>query len=214
MALIKCPECNKEISNKANMCPNCGFPLDKLEILDKLALEGENNQKEEDLICPKFPKDITKLWIGKMFVNWMDDTYVKGFFDSKENVIEGIPTGKVKIFLHKNGIRISKGYLVSILEIHNSQIISLKHITEEELIREGKSVIGRAVIGHLLLGPLGAIIGGMSGIGPKEKLAYKNYLVINFWDIKTRKPQSMLLNCNPNIGRLIERHKKESKLQY
>lgn len=27
MALINCPECNKEISDKANSCPNCGFPI-------------------------------------------------------------------------------------------------------------------------------------------------------------------------------------------
>ncbi len=27
MALIKCPECGKEISNKAVACPNCGVPI-------------------------------------------------------------------------------------------------------------------------------------------------------------------------------------------
>jgi len=27
MALIKCPECQKEISDKALACPNCGLPL-------------------------------------------------------------------------------------------------------------------------------------------------------------------------------------------
>lgn len=27
MALIKCPECGKEISDKAGSCPNCGYPL-------------------------------------------------------------------------------------------------------------------------------------------------------------------------------------------
>lgn len=27
MALIRCPECRKEISDKATRCPNCGFPL-------------------------------------------------------------------------------------------------------------------------------------------------------------------------------------------
>ena len=26
MALIKCPECGKEISDKATNCPNCGYP--------------------------------------------------------------------------------------------------------------------------------------------------------------------------------------------
>ncbi len=29
MALIKCSECGKEISNKANACPNCGCPVEK-----------------------------------------------------------------------------------------------------------------------------------------------------------------------------------------
>lgn len=27
MALIKCPECEKEISNKVKSCPNCGYPM-------------------------------------------------------------------------------------------------------------------------------------------------------------------------------------------
>lgn len=27
MALIKCPECGKEISDKASACPNCGSPI-------------------------------------------------------------------------------------------------------------------------------------------------------------------------------------------
>lgn len=30
MALINCPECNKEISDKANSCPNCGYPLNNI----------------------------------------------------------------------------------------------------------------------------------------------------------------------------------------
>ena len=29
MALIKCPECGKEISDKAESCPNCGYPIIK-----------------------------------------------------------------------------------------------------------------------------------------------------------------------------------------
>lgn len=33
MALIKCQECGKEISNKANTCPNCGCPIEKEKII-------------------------------------------------------------------------------------------------------------------------------------------------------------------------------------
>ena len=29
MGMIKCPECGKEISDKAEACPNCGAPMAK-----------------------------------------------------------------------------------------------------------------------------------------------------------------------------------------
>lgn len=46
MALINCPECSKEISDKAESCPNCGFPIQKEE-------------SEEYLACPKcFSKEL------------------------------------------------------------------------------------------------------------------------------------------------------------
>lgn len=32
MALIKCPECGKEISDKASSCPNCGYPIESLSL--------------------------------------------------------------------------------------------------------------------------------------------------------------------------------------
>ena len=30
MALIKCPECGKEVSDKASACIHCGYPLAEL----------------------------------------------------------------------------------------------------------------------------------------------------------------------------------------
>lgn len=36
MALIKCPECGKEISDKARACPNCGYPIAKLNDKDSI----------------------------------------------------------------------------------------------------------------------------------------------------------------------------------
>lgn len=30
MAIIKCPECSKSVSDKANSCPNCGCPVSQL----------------------------------------------------------------------------------------------------------------------------------------------------------------------------------------
>ena len=39
MALIKCPECNKEISDKSEKCIHCGFPL-KQNINTKCNING------------------------------------------------------------------------------------------------------------------------------------------------------------------------------
>ena len=41
MALIRCPECGKEISDKASSCPNCGCPISGLEGLVELSKQKE-----------------------------------------------------------------------------------------------------------------------------------------------------------------------------
>lgn len=35
MALVKCIECGKEVSNKADICPNCRCPIEKVSILSR-----------------------------------------------------------------------------------------------------------------------------------------------------------------------------------
>lgn len=45
MAMIKCPECGKEVSDKARSCPNCGNPMTDNQlsfVKDKLTLISWN----------------------------------------------------------------------------------------------------------------------------------------------------------------------------
>ncbi len=44
MALIKCPECGKEISDSAKNCPQCGYPLHTEEAENQ---DEQSNSKEE-----------------------------------------------------------------------------------------------------------------------------------------------------------------------
>lgn len=44
MALINCPECNHQISDKAQSCPNCGYPL--IEISNSNISETNNSENQ------------------------------------------------------------------------------------------------------------------------------------------------------------------------
>lgn len=46
MALINCPECNNEVSDKAVSCPNCGFPI------QEQSFKSASSSIEVN-ICPK-----------------------------------------------------------------------------------------------------------------------------------------------------------------
>lgn len=48
MALIKCPECGKEISDKATVCPNCGYPITSEPIIDSNT-DGESEGKSDTM---------------------------------------------------------------------------------------------------------------------------------------------------------------------
>ena len=100
-------------------------------------------------------------------------------------------------------------------KINKNMIHSYNDITDFELIEDGNTIskggIGRAVVGNLIMGPLGAIVGGMSGIGTKDKMQVTQYVVINFWDVNTRTPQSILIQCDANqpVDAFIARQKQE-----
>lgn len=66
------------------------------------------------------------------------------------------------------------------VHIKLEQIIAANVVTEKEIIEKSKSTVGRAIAGGVVLGPLGAIIGGMSGIGNKVSSSDKYYMVINY----------------------------------
>ena len=49
MGLIKCPECGKEISDKADVCIGCGFPIKKH--LEEQKKKEEEEEKLEEMIA-------------------------------------------------------------------------------------------------------------------------------------------------------------------
>ncbi|CEN87332.1 hypothetical protein [Paraclostridium sordellii] len=106
--------------------------------------------------------------------------------------IDGIP-GYVKGTAIALSIELDTNYLTIRPRVHKhlpevsidmDRLVGVTVASEKEILEKekDKSVIGRAAIGGVLLGPLGAIVGGMSGIGTKtkSKTKSKNYIIINY----------------------------------
>lgn len=92
-----------------------------------------------------------------------------------------------------------------------SQIKAVEDFTETEIIEKNKSVVGRAVGGGIVFGPLGAIIGGMSGTGKKTKTKPKFYIVINY--ISSQADEIKVLTFSSNSRTNIKNFVTELKLR-
>lgn len=60
MAMINCPECGKEVSDKATSCPNCGAPLSVHKQTKFCKHCGEEIDKD-CVICPKCGKQVEEI---------------------------------------------------------------------------------------------------------------------------------------------------------
>jgi hypothetical protein len=106
------------------------------------------------------------------------------------NVIDGLPVDeKAEIHLEFDqdffiveeiGRKGFKSHVINEYKIPLNNIMDTTLTTQKELIERQKSVIGRGVVGGFLFGPAGLILGGMSGIGSKQKTKHNDIYVISF----------------------------------
>lgn len=69
--LIKCPECNKEISDKSTVCIHCGYPIGQKEEKNNICIINNIEYDFSDImqILPKVGNkdtDVHPLYIGRM----------------------------------------------------------------------------------------------------------------------------------------------------
>lgn len=71
MALITCPECGKEVSDMAKMCPNCGYPINDPTVPDVknniCVFKGQRYDLTEVLECVKETYDENGYTTDKKF---------------------------------------------------------------------------------------------------------------------------------------------------
>ena len=67
MALIKCPECGKEISDRVPSCVNCGYPIQSQNAESKVvikALKPMYGQSAKVYICTTSGRCLTEMMTG------------------------------------------------------------------------------------------------------------------------------------------------------
>ena len=119
---------------------------------------------------------------GKKEIESIECPHVKG--------LPSVNAGRLcKIFIDGDSLKVSiaDGGVVKIkwgktFTIPIKNVISFDVVSQKEIAQKSKSVIGRGIAGGLIFGPVGAIIGGMSGIGAKEQKNTQYFVNIAFYD--------------------------------
>ncbi len=125
MSLIQCPECGKEVSDKARSCPNCGYPIQSIKeeirkVKEELFIESEEKEIEDieikalENILKVIPNNQTFNIIKKLSEDFgiglkHSKKIVDYYFENAEfNVCPqcGIHNNKENIFCNECGYRI------------------------------------------------------------------------------------------------------------
>lgn len=96
--------------------------------------------------------------------------HIQGMPNLKEGII-------IEISSNKESINIDDKYFIPKNKVKSKIITNSKVLNEIQ-----KSVIQRSLLGIVVAGPLGAIVGGMSGIGTKKKTELVHFLTLDYID--------------------------------
>jgi hypothetical protein len=131
-------------------------------------------------IPPKFaPKLPANLSVGGIKLFTMGASYINFIVGPNSDVPHLKLAGKLNIQRCDSGLQLSgdRGFFLS---MHYSQIKEVSFLDSVKYRSESKSVLARAGVGAVLLGPAGAIVGGLTGLSKKQISV--NAIRLVYWD--------------------------------
>ena len=172
MALIKCPECGREISDKAASCPNCGFPINT----------GNSNQTGNvtrtfvaaTVHCPPTctqkigPVQIdenNKMFriLGSVPINGKKDGIGKSLFKGMMAISTvGMSVAAEKMIGVGNKQKVGDKTWLKFTDL-----ISYELLEDDSMVTSGG--VGQALVGGALFGGAGAIAGEITGKRVQKK---------------------------------------------
>lgn len=196
MALMNCPECGKEISDRAENCTNCGFPLEPLSFREEEYIQDEreeNNYSNSLETIKNIAKNAMDDWkesyraTKKVGPVKIDENHM--VFQIKGNVLQN---GKKSGAMSKTfkGLMAVSTMGMSVVaekalggaskkvgsnEWHEfSDLLSYELIEDDAVVTSGG--VGQALIGGALFGGHGAIAGGITGKRVQKKRVESLYI--------------------------------------
>lgn len=101
MALIKCPECKKKISNQCDACPQCGYPIKSTSTIIDMpsvdAIEDDSKSENTTIVSSKSPKNKVIALIACLLLVLLASISIILVFNMRPNVVEEIRQSVVKI---------------------------------------------------------------------------------------------------------------------
>lgn len=144
-----------------------------------MTTEGEFEQEQSESVIKKAR---IKLHKNIDFIEMIPRTNFTVIFPQELNSGLGLSTNKCNICVFNRGMTLNiKGDPLGERHIHYSQIVEFRFENKNHLEKMKKSIIGRAALGAVLLGPAGALVGGMTGIGAKEK-TFDLVIYLSYYD--------------------------------
>ena len=104
-------------------------------------------------------------------------------------------------------VEIMKGIKYHSVGILEPDILSINLEGQNQLFEQkNKSVIGRAIVGGLVLGPVGAIVGGMTGIGQKQIATNMTENILSISFSENGEEKIILFSCKNKHRKDVENY--------
>ena len=195
MALIKCPECGKEFSDKASACPNCGCPTSEIN-----TSSNSNNSSEDELssiwstipskssftpVKPHVTSKVSAVKIDEnnhMFqINGTIPTNGKktGIIGKSFKGLMAVSTMGMSLAAEKM-IYGGKAKAGTNKWFPFSALVSYDLLEDDSLVTSGG--VGQALIGGAVFGGAGAIAGAITGKKTQKKKIESLYIKVTLND--------------------------------
>lgn len=205
MPLTKCPECNKEISDKAEACPNCGYPFAKLNTKKIHQVKRKVKAKIEIQGNPLFPKLPDNLDIGQPLSSYKSKFNFYGNYNPDDSLIFDAGfyySARMVLSIHERGLMIKEiertqktfiEYELNNMNLHFSLIISLKKATLLQMHKDQNLATDETPLDEKLFS-------GSTSSKSKFIMQFfaKEYertsiLVVNYWNVEFQYPKSFVI---------------------